>query len=291
VLADGQESEAALLQKNRDVATIVGFGYEWSRFNQRELDPAERRRLFDTYFSIFPWELLPTGGGVGADIGCGSGRWSVLVAPKARRLHLVDASEDALAVARSNLAGAPNVEFHLSSVDSLPFLDNSLDFAFSLGVLHHVPDTFSAISSVASKLKPGAPFLLYLYYSFEHRPFWYRTLWRSTDICRLVISRLPPRWRYAFSQLLAASVYWPFARAARALDRRGVMPENWPLKYYRDTSFYVMRTDALDRFGTRLEQRFSRVQIHEMLEAAGFAKIRFSDSPPYWCAAGVKKLD
>jgi len=50
-----------------------------------------------------------------------------------------------------------------------------------------------------------------------------------------------------------------------------------------------MRTDALDRFGTRLEQRFTRVQIEKMLEQAGLVDITFSDIAPYWCALGIKK--
>jgi SAM-dependent methyltransferase len=90
---------------------------------------------------------------VGLDVGCGSGRWSVMVAPKVGHLHLLDASADALAVARQNLAEATNVSFHLASVGNIPLDDNSLDFAFSLGVLHHVPDTAAAIRAIATKLK------------------------------------------------------------------------------------------------------------------------------------------
>jgi hypothetical protein len=47
-----------------------------------------------------------------------------------------------------------------------------------------------------------------------------------------------------------------------------------------------MRTDALDRFGTRLEQRFTRTEIRGIMEAAGLVDIRFSDAPPFWCAVG-----
>lgn len=49
-----------------------------------------------------------------------------------------------------------------------------------------------------------------------------------------------------------------------------------------------MRTDALDRFGTPIERRFRRKEVHALLDAAGFADIRFSDAPPYWCVVGVK---
>ena len=49
-----------------------------------------------------------------------------------------------------------------------------------------------------------------------------------------------------------------------------------------------MRTDALDRFGTRLEQRFTRSEIGEMMTAAGLDDIRFSEREPYWVACGRK---
>lgn len=50
----------------------------------------------------------------------------------------------------------------------------------------------------------------------------------------------------------------------------------------------IQRTDALDRFGTLLEKRFGKTQIQELLMAAGFRAIRFSDSQPHWCAIGIK---
>ena len=273
---------------NLDRETVEGFGREWSAFDQTGLSDAERLAMFGDYFRIFPWAMLPEGA-VGADIGCGSGRWALLVAPRVGLLHCVDASEEALAVSRSNLAAMHNVRFHHASVDALPFPDGSLDFGYSLGVLHHVPDTAAAIGSVAVKLKSGAPFLVYLYYAFDNRPAWYRSLWRVSDWLRLTIARSPFPIRYALSQVMAALVYWPLARLALGLERIRQLPANWPLAYYRDKAFYVMRTDALDRFGTRLERRFTRAQITAMLEASGLTDICFSDEPPYWCAAAIRR--
>ncbi len=50
-----------------------------------------------------------------------------------------------------------------------------------------------------------------------------------------------------------------------------------------------MRTDALDRFGTRLEQRFTRKEIREMMIIAGLIDIKFSKNLPYWTAVGYKR--
>src|SRR5262245_30737141 len=96
--------------KNLDARVTRGFGEEWSTFRQDEKNLAreERETIFEGYFRVFPWHLLPPGGGTGADIGCGTGRWSTMVAPRVAHLHLIDASSDALAVARENLARNQN---------------------------------------------------------------------------------------------------------------------------------------------------------------------------------------
>jgi SAM-dependent methyltransferase len=272
---------------NRDEQTVRGFGDEWSRFTQEELGTDIREQIFNDYFSLFEWAELPPDA-VGADIGCGSGRWAQVVAPRVGHLVLIDASSEALGVAKGNLKGVPNVAFMNASVGSMPIKDASLDFAYSLEVLHHVPDTAEAIAAVAAKLKNGAPFLVYIYYAFDNRGFAYRALWRISDGIRRVVSRLPHSLRYGVSQAIAALVYLPLARMALVLDRLHMLPGGWPLAYYRDKPFYVLRCDALDRFGTRLEQRFTRDEIRSMLAGAGFVDIRFSDKAPYWCAIGIK---
>jgi ubiquinone/menaquinone biosynthesis C-methylase UbiE len=274
---------------NVDLDVAEGFGHEWSSFPQREneLNQAEREDIFHGYFRIFPWNTLPPGGGIGADIG--SGRWAVIVAKRVANLHLLDASERALAVARENLIGTTNVSFHLASVGDIPLPAASLDFAYSLGVLHHVPDTQAAIHAVASKLKSGAPFLIYLYYAFDNRPRWYRGIWHASNIARVVIARLPPSLRFIISQFLVATIYWPLARTARLLELLGLSTALIPLHWYRTKSFYVMRTDAYDRFCTSLERRFTRAEIEKMLESAGFKDIRFSTEELYWCAVAIKR--
>ena len=276
------------MKENIDNKVVEGFGDEWSRFDQSVLDEAELHKMFDNYFNIFPWNLLPPSS-IGFDLGCGSGRWAKQVAPRVGDLHAIDPSKDALAVARRNLGAADNCHFHLAGVENMPLEDESCDFGYSLGVLHHIPDTQAGINACAAKLKAGAPFLLYLYYRFDNRPWWFRLLWRASDIVRQFISRLPNSLRYALSQLLAATVYFPLARTALILEKLGINVEAFPLSQYRRNSFYVMRNDALDRFGTRLEKRFTRNEIRQMMENAGFENIIFSETS-FWTAVGTKRI-
>ena len=272
---------------NVDHPTVAGFGEEWEAYDQTALDPAEHRHLFDEYFSTFPFKDLPADA-EGFDLGCGSGRWAVLMAERVGKLHCIDPSDKALAVTRRRLGGRRNVAFHLAGVDAMPLADDSQDFGYSLGVLHHIPDTAAAMRSCVDKLKPGAPFLVYLYYRFDNRSRWFSTLWRASDAGRRLISRLPFRARKAVTTGIAGAVYWPLTRAALALERRNRDVASFPLSKYRHNSFYTMRTDALDRFGTRLEQRFTRAEIGAMMEACGLTDIVFREGSPYWVACGRK---
>jgi SAM-dependent methyltransferase len=271
---------------NVDPETVTGFGKEWTAFTQARMPDAERLELFNGYFSLIDWTRRPKHA---MDFGCGSGRWSVMVAPRVDRLVAVDASPAALEVARTNVQAA-NVTFVQATPDTLPFPDGHFDLIFSLGVLHHVPDTEDAIRSLCRKLCSGGALLLYLYYAFDNRPWWFRALWRISDFFRSGISRSPHPLRYGVSQLIAALIYLPLARGSRLLESLGFDVSRLPLSFYRNRSFYTMRTDALDRFGTRLEQRFTAAEIEQMMRAAGLDRINFSHHAPFWCVVGYRTI-
>ena len=275
------------MNKNLDVETVESFGDEWSRFDQSKLSEAEARKIFDEYFAIFPWGSLPPKAS-GFDMGCGSGRWARLMAPRVGHLHCIDPSA-ALDVAKKALVEAGNVTFHRASVDDNPLPSASQDFGYSLGVLHHVPDTAAALKACTSMLKPGAPFLVYLYYAFDNRSLAFKLIWRCTDILRRVICCLPSSLKHLATDTLAALIYLPLARLSLLLEGLGVPVDAIPLSHYRHHSFFTMRTDSRDRFGTPLEQRFTRKEIAEMMAAAGLTEIRFSDRAPFWCAVGTKR--
>ena len=102
---------------------------------------------------------------------------------------------------------------------------------------------------------------------------------------------LPFGAKKAVTTALAAVVYWPLSRGAKILERVGVNVSNVPLSSYRSRSFYSLRTDALDRIGTRLEQRFSNSDIRRMMEGAGLERIEFSPNEPFWIACGRRAAE
>jgi SAM-dependent methyltransferase len=272
---------------NLDLKVVNDFGTEWKAYNQIDLNPDEALKIFDLYFSIFPWSQIGENS-IGFDLGCGSGRWAKIIAPRVKKIHVIEPSE-AIEVAILNLNGLKNVEFHKNDVDNIPIENNTMDFGYSLGVLHHIPDTEAALFKCVDKLKSGAPFLLYLYYSFDNKPIIYRYIWKLSDYIRKFIAYLPPKFKILTTNILALLIYYPFARISKLLNKFGINTANIPLSAYADLSFYTMKTDALDRFGTSLEQRFSKKEIYTMMHNAGLENITFSTNIPYWCAVGTKK--
>ncbi len=272
--------------KNKVEKVIEDFGNEWASYTQEEISDEELGNSFDDYFKLVDLTALPEGC-IAADVGCGSGRWAKLVAPHVGKLYCVEPSS-AIEVTKRNLADAENVRFIDSDLESMPIDDSSLDFLYCLGVLHHVPDTQAGILSCAAKLKPGGRMLAYLYYRFDVQPFWFRALWRVSDLVRRLISHLPYRMKLVTTRLIAVWVYLPLARLSGLLERLGADVTNFPLSFYRGKSVYTMKTDALDRFGTLLEHRFTQPEIRAMFERAGFERIEFSPDKPYWCVTGIK---
>lgn len=268
--------------------TVLGFGDEWKTFDQSHIADEKLNQIFSQYFSNFPLDKLDKEKSIGADFGCGSGRWSKFIAPMVKKLFAIDASPVALEVAKNNLKSFSNVEFINESIGALSLPENSLSFGFSLGVLHHIPDTRKALQNIYQTLQHGAPFLIYLYYSLDNQPYWYRILWKLSNLFRILISSLPVKLRRWITDLIAFIIYYPLARLSGMVEKLNLRTHSIPLSYYKDKTFYTMRNDALDRFGTGLEKRFSRTEIQNLLESCGFVDIQFSTTAPFWCAVCKK---
>jgi SAM-dependent methyltransferase len=273
--------------KNLDRKTVKSFGDEWVHFDQSGMNGKEAYKIFKSYFSMFPWKKISKFS-EGFDMGCGSGRWAKFIAPKVGLLHCVDPSI-AIQVAQKKLKKFNNIKYHQKSLDNSGLKEKSQDFGYSLGVLHHVPNTRMAINSCIRLLKPGAPFLLYIYYSFDNRPGWFKYLWVISNYARLLVHRLPKFLKFFICDIIAIFIYYPIARFILLTKKIGFDLKNFPLYFYRSRSFYTMRTDSRDRFGTPLEKRFTKKEIYKMMQQSGLEKISFKNNPPFWIAIGFKK--
>jgi SAM-dependent methyltransferase len=264
---------------------IRDFGDEWERFDF--LDEERLRTLeeqFGKYIAPLPEFLKQQDSLLIADFGAGTGRWSHFLRKYASKLYVLEPSTKAFKVVSARFENQERVVLLNESVESNQIPKRHLDLAVSLGVLHHIKDTGEAIIKVSEKIKPGGYFLGYLYYALENKSKLYRAIWKLSDLIRRCISNFPRPLKILISDLIALFIYWPLARLSRVVSTLNKPSSAIPLHHYENLSFHVMRNDALDRFGTSLENRFTKAQISEMLKNAGFeeSSIRYSEEEPFW---------
>lgn len=264
---------------------IRDFGDEWERFDF--LDEERLRTLekqFGKYIAPLPEFLKRQDSILIADFGAGTGRWSHFLRMYASKLYVLEPSTKAFKVVSARFENQEKVVLLNESVESNQIPKSHLDLAVSLGVLHHIKDTGEAIRKVSEKIKPGGYFLGYLYYALENKSKLYRAIWKLSDLIRRSISNFPRPLKIVVSDLIALFIYWPLARLSRVVSTLNLPSSAIPLHHYENLSFHVMRNDALDRFGTSLENRFTKEQITEMLKNAGFeeSSIRYSEEEPFW---------
>jgi len=278
--------------QNLDQQVIDSFGHEWAAFDyaENETDDALDSQ-FLAYCTPIDLTQFNSKSSVAADFGAGSGRWASRLLPHFSLVYALEPSAGANNVLKKKFSKESRMTILQETVGANSIPAGSLDLAMSLGVLHHIPDTGLAINDVAGKIKSGGIFLCFLYYKLENKPLYYRGLFWTSNLLRWVISRLPYALRRFIAQVIASFVYFPLAQAAKLLEKRGKNVSNFPLHHYANMPFVMLQNDALDRFGTRLEQRFSKKEITEMLGNAGFdlSTIKFSDVEPFWTFS-VKKL-
>lgn len=112
-----------------------------------------RAELFGDDFTARALLSLIPRGWVVADLGCGTGNASELLAPHAERVIAVDRSEPMLEAARKRMRGAANVQFQAGELERLPLADRSVDAAVCFLVLHHLEAPQKALREMARILR------------------------------------------------------------------------------------------------------------------------------------------
>ena len=271
--------------KNLDAEVIEGFGHEWEMFDYAG---SEAEDALDAQFLAYsaPIDLnqFNSKNSVACDFGAGSGRWTSRLLPHFSLVYALEPSEGAYRVLMNKFSSERRVKILKESVGINSIPPESLDLAVSLGVLHHIPDTELAIRDIASKIKSGGVFLCYLYYKLDNKPLYYRGLFWASNSLRWAISRMPYSLKRFICLIIAGIVYLPLARIAKLVERIGIDISNFPLHHYANMPFLMLRNDALDRFGTKLEQRFSKTEISEMISRVQFdaTTLVFSVVEPFW---------
>lgn len=246
--------------------TQASFGYEWTHFNNWRFSGHTN---FSDYFQDV--DLVGLKGAIVLDAGCGMGRHSREIAQFARQVVAVDFS-DAIDQAAHNTAGLGNVDCLQADLLNLPFADDSFDFVYSIGVLHHLEDTERALAGLVRKVKRGGRLRIYLYWK---RSGWQGLLLSVVTVIRRLTTRLPFGFLRALCWLLSMGLFVGVVIPYRFLSRCGArFHRDWPLVVYEKYPFNVLYNDQFDRFSAPIEKRYSPEEVRQLLQLAGLRNVR-----------------
>jgi SAM-dependent methyltransferase/uncharacterized protein YbaR (Trm112 family) len=232
--ADAPHADA--IRKTRD-----SFGYQWTVFSEMVVDFREN---FLQYIAPVDASFFP--GKRGVDIGCGFGRHIYNAERFGAEMVGVDNS-DAIESTRVNTEGLPNVHLVQADVYQLPFKPGVFDFAYSIGVLHHLPEPERAFQLIVRLVKPGGSVFVWVYSNSR------RVLNFMLESARAVTTRSPKPLQQSVSFAAASIDYVGFILPYRLLTqlpligslvRRFHVPR---LDVYRVYPFQVVYADWFDR--------------------------------------------
>jgi SAM-dependent methyltransferase len=178
-------------------ATAENFGWQWQHFTHGDELYAEQFLgwIAPVVPAFFKDKLVIEGG-------CGKGRHTSLAAAWGAHevigVDLSDAVETAFAATRE----LPNAHIVQADIYHLPFA-RAFDYAFSVGVLHHLPDPRAGFRSLAATVKPSGHLSAWVYGAENNE-------WITRGINPLrekFSSRIDPRTLLQLSKLPTAVMY------------------------------------------------------------------------------------
>ena len=203
--------------------TARAFGYEWNTYRVTSraedlitffwltgADPKLYDQFsFDDVFSFYPTEAdvqkvdgSQLAGKTVLDVGCGMGKYLAVVSDYAQTVVGLDLS-DALVRARSVVKDRRQVHLVQGNILEPPLKPRFADFVYSVGVLHHTPDTHGAFLSSASLVAPGGRLAVWLYpREKEPNPYADRIHHIQDELIRPITCRMPPRMLRMFAAIL-----------------------------------------------------------------------------------------
>jgi len=248
------------------------FGYQWRHFDKTQLDDPSRNLSEPDFVNKTGLKSEDFRGKLVLDVGCGMGRFAEVATRWGARVIGIDLSA-AAEVAAENLSKRDFVALQ-ADVFALPFLPETFDCIYSMGVLHHTPDCEQAVKILPQYLKPGGTIAVWLYSGYNN---WYR----FSDQYRKITHRMSPRTLHRFFSLAVPFFYW--------LDRglRVVPIVGKPVAGLIHLVFPVNRNpnpehrllDTLDWYSPKYQSKHTYEQVFRWFESCGIGGLSVGEIP------------
>lgn len=249
--------------------TAEAFGYEWTQYS--ELAPRYRQQFIDWLHPVTP-EFFQ--GKVVLEGGCGKGRHTALASEFGAKAVVAMDLGSAVEAAFANTRHLDNV--HIVQADlNRPPVRRVFDYAFSIGVLHHLPDPERGFQALVSRLLPGAAVSGWVY--GREGNGW------IVHIVSPLRQRLTTRLPHSVLDRISGLLTVPLFAATRLLYRQArnttaakMLPYEPYLSYIADFPFREQRSIVFDHLVAPIAFYIPREDFAQWFERAGLADVVIS---------------
>lgn len=274
-----------MVQAEQDKTEQI-YSFLWARRKTHKLSVKSHYQVMQ---EVIPENIVR--GTIGIDVGCGCG-YDTYVMANNRKVKIcgIDIS-DGVYVASSLNSLLSNVYILKGSALNIPFKDNTFDFSYSFGVLHHTINPERGIREMARVIKKNSPVYLYLYEDHSDNRLKYIALKLITEL-RIMTTKMPPKILYIISFLISPFIVIFFSYPAKILSKFKItrsLSDKVPFNF--GTNLFSLTGDIYDRFGAPIEHRFNKKEIIDLFEQNGLTDVRTTKmkSIAGWVAWGYKK--
>jgi SAM-dependent methyltransferase len=261
--------------------TIQDFGEQWTKFPDSS-GYFGSVALFDDIFAPLLNHATLAGKRV-ADIGAGNGRFvNVCLDAGATEVVAVEPSAAFDVLKARTSERADRVTYLKVTGDLIP-ADLDLDYVFSIGVLHHIPEPGPVVVAARRSLRRGGMCCAWLYGKEGNGAYL-----ALVTVLRAIGRPMPHAWLAALAWLL----YWPL-RAYIELARH----VNVPLGKYMIEVLDRLEPDKVrvviyDQLNPAYAKYYRREEVHRLFAQAGYSDIRLHHRHGYsWTVCATRPAD
>ncbi len=254
--------EAEDPHKHAKQKTLQGFGFEWKQF--RKLYPEYTKQFLDWISPVNPSffknkRVL--------DAGCGTGRHACIASSFGATVFAIDFSE-AVDVAYANTR-KHNVHVIQADIYHLPFAPETFDYAYCIGVLHHLPSPQQGFQTLVSSLKKNGAISVWVYGRENNM-----TLRLIDPFRKHMFSKLPLQITYSLA-LLLTSIIFPTTQVYSLLQKlklprilTQIFPQYHFLGYLAQFPFRVVHSIIFDQLLAPVAFYHTKKEVQEWFSTA-----------------------
>lgn len=246
------------------------FGMQWRSFAKTQLDGSQTSDSQVRWDSEVTWSADDLAGKTILEFGSGAGRFIDVVSKLGAKLAIGIDITDAVDASQESLGERGNCFFIQADFFKLPIKKATMDFAYSIGVLHHTPNPEKAFYQLLNVLKDDGNVALGLYdISLYRRPnrntlkvltvelFWSLNLWRC-EFFRFFTTRVPEK---VFLYYCKSVV--PVLHYLNKIPVVGLIRYAFPSTCYKNMPVGWSMVDTFDTYVTKIVHQYRAKDVFQ----------------------------